>query len=171
MNRTLGVSARPRRLKQTKMHEYLMRFVFGGVVAVGAGLVGNWWGAAIGGLFLAFPSILPGKPHAGEGARQVERRGRGRRSGRGFGQFGTASVRGSGLAASRAGAGLVDVACCLLDLDSRCRHRLDCVPVLAPGASTRRVGGCQPPADSSTSPSLRRQSTKRASRINRPPRQ
>ena len=59
MNRTLGVSARPRRLKQTKMHEYLMRFVFGGVVAVGAGLVGNWWGAAIGGLFLAFPSILP----------------------------------------------------------------------------------------------------------------
>lgn len=28
-------------------------------MAVGAGLVGNWWGAAIGGLFLAFPSILP----------------------------------------------------------------------------------------------------------------
>jgi hypothetical protein len=55
----LGVSVRPRRLRQTKIREYLMRFVFGGLVAVGAGLVGNWWGAVIGGLFLAFPSILP----------------------------------------------------------------------------------------------------------------
>lgn len=53
------VSLRWRRLKQTHAHEYLIRFVFGGLVTVAAGLVGNRWGPVIGGLFLAFPSILP----------------------------------------------------------------------------------------------------------------
>lgn len=46
-------------LKETKPHEYLMRFAFGGVACVLAGLVADRFGPAIGGLFLAFPAIFP----------------------------------------------------------------------------------------------------------------
>lgn len=45
--------------KRSKWWEYAIRFVFGGAVTVVAGLVGKAMGPSIGGLFLAFPSILP----------------------------------------------------------------------------------------------------------------
>ena len=59
MNGPLRSSAKRERLRQTKPREYLIRFVFGGLVTVGAGLVATRWGPVVGGLFLAFPSILP----------------------------------------------------------------------------------------------------------------
>jgi hypothetical protein len=37
----------------------MIRFVFGGLVTVAAGLIATIWGPLVGGLFLAFPSILP----------------------------------------------------------------------------------------------------------------
>jgi uncharacterized membrane protein (GlpM family) len=46
-------------LKQTKWHEYLLRFVAGGVITVIAGVIARQWGPVIGGLFLAFPAIFP----------------------------------------------------------------------------------------------------------------
>lgn len=46
-------------LKQTKPHEYLLRFLFGGLATVLAGVVAKVWGPGIGGLFLAFPAIFP----------------------------------------------------------------------------------------------------------------
>jgi hypothetical protein len=46
-------------LKETKWHEYAVRFVAGGVTTVGAGLIARKWGPGIGGLFLAFPAIFP----------------------------------------------------------------------------------------------------------------
>jgi hypothetical protein len=46
-------------LKRSKWHEFLMRFLFGGVVTALAGLIGKKFGPAIGGLFLAFPAIIP----------------------------------------------------------------------------------------------------------------
>lgn len=49
----------PAGLKKTKLWEYVVRFVFGGVITVLAGLVAKRWGPVIGGLFLAFPAILP----------------------------------------------------------------------------------------------------------------
>ena len=159
----LGVSVRPRRLKQTKMREYLMRFVFGGVVAVGAGLVGNWWGAVIGGLFLAFPSILPASLTLVKGHAKLSGAAGADALGAALGSLGLVAFAVVGLATSHTGAGLVDVACCLLDLDSRCRHRLDCVPVLAPGASTRRLGGCQPRRAAAQAHRFERQSTQSAS--------
>jgi hypothetical protein len=39
--------------------EYALRFVFGGTVAVATTLLGARFGLAIGGMCLAFPSILP----------------------------------------------------------------------------------------------------------------
>jgi len=46
-------------VKHTRWWEWALRFVFGGVVTVGAGLAARGFGNEIGGLFLAFPSILP----------------------------------------------------------------------------------------------------------------
>ena len=46
-------------LKETKPHQYLVRFFFGGAATVLAGLVAKDFGPAIGGLFLAFPAIFP----------------------------------------------------------------------------------------------------------------
>src|SRR5580698_6336849 len=49
----------PAGLKDTKWHEYLLRFVAGGVITVIAGVTARKWGPGIGGLFLAFPAIFP----------------------------------------------------------------------------------------------------------------
>jgi hypothetical protein len=46
-------------LKKSKPWEYGLRFVFGGVITSCAGLVAHAWGPIAGGLFLAFPAILP----------------------------------------------------------------------------------------------------------------
>lgn len=46
-------------LKEAKISEWILRFVFGGLVSLAAGWVGQEWGPVVGGLFLGFPSILP----------------------------------------------------------------------------------------------------------------
>jgi Protein of unknown function (DUF3147) len=46
-------------LRETKPHEYAIRFLFGGICTVLAGLVAKRFGPAVGGLFLAFPAIFP----------------------------------------------------------------------------------------------------------------
>lgn len=48
-----------RSLKKSKWWEYVLRFVFGGAVTVVAGLIAKQLGPSYGGLYLAFPSILP----------------------------------------------------------------------------------------------------------------
>jgi hypothetical protein len=46
-------------LRETRGHEYVVRFVFGGLCTAIAGLVAKRYGPGIGGLFLAFPAIFP----------------------------------------------------------------------------------------------------------------
>jgi len=46
-------------LKETKPHEYAVRFLFGGICTVLAGLIAKHFGPGIGGFFLAFPAIFP----------------------------------------------------------------------------------------------------------------
>ncbi|WP_348267985.1 DUF3147 family protein [Edaphobacter paludis] len=46
-------------LKTVKPHEYAVRFFFGGLVTVLAGLIAKHYGPVVGGLFLAFPAIFP----------------------------------------------------------------------------------------------------------------
>jgi hypothetical protein len=46
-------------LKDTKPHEYAVRFLFGGLATVVAGLIAKRFGPGVGGLFLAFPAIFP----------------------------------------------------------------------------------------------------------------
>lgn len=46
-------------LKGIRPQEWVVRFVFGGAVCVAAGLISKYYGASIGGLFLAFPAIFP----------------------------------------------------------------------------------------------------------------
>jgi uncharacterized protein DUF3147 len=45
--------------RQTKWHEYAIRFLFGGAISVIAGIVASRFGPGLGGIFLAFPAILP----------------------------------------------------------------------------------------------------------------
>lgn len=46
-------------VRQTQWYEYLVRFVFGGLLTAATGLITHRYGPVIGGLFLAFPSIFP----------------------------------------------------------------------------------------------------------------
>jgi hypothetical protein len=46
-------------LRDTKVHEYATRFLFGGLCTALAGLIAKRYGPEIGGLFLAFPAIFP----------------------------------------------------------------------------------------------------------------
>lgn len=49
----------PAPLKESTLAGHAFRFAMGGAVTVGTGLVAQTWGAAVGGLFLALPAILP----------------------------------------------------------------------------------------------------------------
>src|SRR5690242_20391082 len=46
-------------LRETTWGQYAIRFLLGGLVTAGAGLVAKEYGPVVGGLFLAFPAIFP----------------------------------------------------------------------------------------------------------------
>jgi uncharacterized protein DUF3147 len=46
-------------LAETRWYEYAVRFLFGGLVTVAAGIIARQFGPVAGGLFLAFPAIFP----------------------------------------------------------------------------------------------------------------
>ena len=46
-------------IEQTRWYEYAIRFLFGGLITVVAGIIAKEFGPVVGGLFLAFPAIFP----------------------------------------------------------------------------------------------------------------
>jgi uncharacterized membrane protein (GlpM family) len=50
---------RPGKIRDCRPRDFIVRFVFGAAVSLAAAVVGKVWGPAFGGLFLAFPAILP----------------------------------------------------------------------------------------------------------------
>ena len=46
-------------VRQTRWYEYAVRFLFGGLITAGAGIIAMKFGPVSGGLFLAFPAIFP----------------------------------------------------------------------------------------------------------------
>jgi hypothetical protein len=62
-------------LKETKWHEYVVRFIFGGLITVATGIIAKKFGPGIGGLFLAFPAIFPASATLVEG-REKEKKQR-----------------------------------------------------------------------------------------------
>src|SRR5437868_18007 len=46
-------------VKQTRWHEFAVRFLLGGLITAATGIIGKKYGASVGGLFLAFPAIFP----------------------------------------------------------------------------------------------------------------
>jgi hypothetical protein len=53
------VQAKLASVKHIALHEWAVRFLFGGAVCVAAGLIARRFGPGVGGLFLAFPAIFP----------------------------------------------------------------------------------------------------------------
>lgn len=49
----------PGSLRETRPHEYAVRFLFGGLVTALTGWIASKYGPVVGGLFLAFPAIFP----------------------------------------------------------------------------------------------------------------
>jgi hypothetical protein len=52
------IHARLSAIKGIKLHEWIIRFFFGGAICVIAGLIAQAYGPEMGGLFLAFPAIF-----------------------------------------------------------------------------------------------------------------
>ncbi len=59
MSESQGVGVDPAKIKQAKPKEYALRFAFGGTITLLTGLIAHHYGPIVGGLFLAFPAILP----------------------------------------------------------------------------------------------------------------
>lgn len=55
----MKIQVEPSALLKTRWYEYGVRFVFGGLITVVAGIIAKKYGPEIGGLFLAFPAIFP----------------------------------------------------------------------------------------------------------------
>jgi uncharacterized membrane protein (GlpM family) len=93
----------PSGLKQTKWHEYVLRFFAGGVITVVAGVIARKWGPGIGGLFLAFPAIFPAS------ATLIEKHERQRKQKKGLHgeERGTDAAAIDALGAAMGGVGLV----------------------------------------------------------------
>ncbi|MGW4965947.1 DUF3147 family protein [Nonomuraea sp. NPDC004186] len=53
-----AIRLQPAKLRDTPVGGMVVRFAFGAIVSVAAGLVGLRWGPVAGGVFLAFPAIL-----------------------------------------------------------------------------------------------------------------
>jgi len=49
----------PSALKKTRWYEFGVRFLAGGLITAGAGMIAKEFGPGVGGLFLAFPAIFP----------------------------------------------------------------------------------------------------------------
>jgi len=64
------------RVRQIEWWEYLVRFLFGGIVTALTGLIAKEFGVVLGGLFLAFPGIFPASVTLVERHERTKGRGR-----------------------------------------------------------------------------------------------
>src|SRR5437762_13155231 len=74
------VEIKPKALKEAKWWEWVIRFAFGGIITVITGIISKKYGPTFGGLFLAFPAILPAsatllQQHDGQKAAGVDSAG------------------------------------------------------------------------------------------------
>jgi hypothetical protein len=70
------------KLKDIRLSQYVVRFVLGGLITAGSGLVAQRFGPVAGGLFLAFPAIFPASATLLEKAQQTRRGSRNTNGGR-----------------------------------------------------------------------------------------
>ena len=58
LDSAVNIRIKPSALRETRWHEYLIRFILGGLVTAGTGAIAGLFGPETGGLFLAFPAIF-----------------------------------------------------------------------------------------------------------------
>ena len=59
MSNDLVPKVSPDDIRKHKPSDYAVRFAFGAAISLAAGLIGMKFGPVVGGIFLAFPAILP----------------------------------------------------------------------------------------------------------------
>ncbi|HVN29989.1 MAG TPA: DUF3147 family protein [Candidatus Binataceae bacterium] len=67
----------PSALKRTRWYEYALRFLLGGAITAIAGIIAKELGPVFGGLFLAFPAILPASATLVESHEREKKQSRG----------------------------------------------------------------------------------------------
>jgi hypothetical protein len=67
----------PSALRRTGWHDYAIRFLLGGAISAIAGIIAKEAGPVFGGLFLAFPAILPASATLVESHEQEKKRRKG----------------------------------------------------------------------------------------------
>jgi hypothetical protein len=55
----MRISCNPSAVRDVRVVEFISRFLLGGAITAAAGFIATAYGPAVGGLFLAFPAILP----------------------------------------------------------------------------------------------------------------
>lgn len=100
----MKVSADLSALRGVQWHQYVVRFVLGGLVTVATGLLGQHFGPVFGGLFLAFPAIFPA------GATLIAKREREKKARHGL-RGGIRGRRAAALDAAGAALGSVGLVC------------------------------------------------------------
>jgi len=72
MSSMADISVKPEEVRKSSWKDFAIRIAFGGAVTATAYLIGERFGPAVAGLFLAFPAIMPASvtlvaKHSGEG--------------------------------------------------------------------------------------------------------
>ena len=84
-------------LRQIRWREFSHRFIFGGLITASAGAIAVKFGPAVGGLFLAFPAILPASLKLVEKHEKERTSTRGKHGGRRGRQAAAADAAGAAL--------------------------------------------------------------------------
>jgi hypothetical protein len=73
----MQIKVDPSVIGQTRWYEYAIRFLFGELITAVAGIIAKKFGPGIGGLFLAYPAILPASATLIENMRSRKKRRKG----------------------------------------------------------------------------------------------
>jgi hypothetical protein len=124
-------------VRETRWYEYVLRFLFGGLITGGAGIIAERFGPIIGGLFLAFPAIFPASATLIE-KHEIEKKEANGLSGR---QRGREAAALEAIGSALGSLGLILLRRCFGSFCRTTDPHLFCSAPLAPGALLQQAFG------------------------------